>query len=139
MSQEESRGILPGHADFTLPEPPEPVKVNGRHPLPGFPEPPPAVPKRSEPADVWDERVARGLAFLRRRLAGTYEVDDFGYDPELAEGVFHPLLRLLYADWFRTELYGVEHVPASGPGLLVGNHSGTLALDALMLGTGVRE
>jgi hypothetical protein len=27
---------------------------------------------------VWDQRIARGLAFLRRRLAGAYEVDDFG-------------------------------------------------------------
>lgn len=89
--------------------------------------------------DIWDQRVASGLAFLRRRLAGAYEVDDFGFDPELTAAVFHPMLRVLYRDWFRTEVFGVENVPESGGGLVVGNHSGTLALDALMLTTALRD
>ncbi len=97
----------------------------------------PAVP--DHPADVWDERVASGLAFLRRRLAGAYEVDDFGYDAELSESVFLPLLRVLYRDWFRTEVFGVENVPDTGGGLIVGNHSGTLALDALMLSVALHD
>jgi 1-acyl-sn-glycerol-3-phosphate acyltransferase len=84
-------------------------------------------------ADVWDRRVAAGLAFLRRRLSGRYEVDEFGFDPELTEQIFHPILRLLYRDWFRTEVSGVENLPVNGPGLVVGNHSGTVALDALVL------
>jgi 1-acyl-sn-glycerol-3-phosphate acyltransferase len=88
---------------------------------------------------VWDRRVADGLAFLRRRLAGTYPVDDFGFDPELADAVFYPLLRVLYHDWFRTEVSGIEHVPDVGGGLIVGNHSGTFALDALMLTVAVRD
>ena len=33
------------------------------------------------PGDLWDRRVAAGLAFLRRRLSGQYEVDEFGFDP----------------------------------------------------------
>jgi 1-acyl-sn-glycerol-3-phosphate acyltransferase len=83
--------------------------------------------------DVWDRRVASSLAFLRRRLAGDYEVDDFGFDPELATTLFHPGLRVLQRDWFRTEITGAKHLPPEGGGLVVGNHSGTVALDALML------
>jgi len=86
-----------------------------------------------EVPDVWDQRVASSLAFLRRRLSGSYEVDEFGFDRELTEGVVHPMLRLLQRDWFRTEIFGAKHIPADGGGLIVGNHSGTVAMDAIML------
>ena len=89
--------------------------------------------------DIWDRRVAGALAFLRRRLTGEYEVDEFGFDPELTGGVFHPLLRPLYRDWFRVEARGIEHVPAKGAALIVANHSGTVALDALMLALAVHD
>ncbi|MFF5295670.1 lysophospholipid acyltransferase family protein [Paractinoplanes globisporus] len=146
MSQHEYRDMLPGHADFTLPKPAAPAKVNGRRPIPEVPQmnghpadsPEPAEEKKDQ-VDIWDQRVANGLAFLRRRLAGAYEVDDFGFDKELTDAVFHPLLRLLYHDWFRTEVYGVENVPADGGGLVVGNHSGTVALDALMLSVAIHD
>ena len=112
------------------PPPPDdrPAKRNGHHP---------AVEDR--PGDVWDQRVAAGLSFLRRRLAGDYRVDEFGFDPELTDKVFHPILRVLYREWFRTEVFGIEHLPDEGPGLVVGNHSGTVALDALMLGTALHD
>lgn len=97
----------------------------------------PAVADR--PGDHWDRKVAKGLAFLRRRFSGDYEVDEFGFDPDLTDGVFHPLVRLLYRDWFRTEVAGVEHLPEAGPGLVVGNHSGTVALDALVLATALHD
>ena len=97
----------------------------------------PAVPDK--PGDVWDRRVAGALSFLRRRLAGQYEVDEFGFDRELTEAVFQPALSRLFHDWFRTEVVGAQHVPAAGPALLVGNHSGTIALDALMLSVAVHE
>jgi len=88
---------------------------------------------------VWDRRVAAGLAFLRRRLTGQYEVDEFGFDVELTEHVFQPLLRLLYREWFRAEVFGVDHLPAKGAGLVVANHSGTIALDALVLAAVLRD
>lgn len=105
----------------------------------GQPAPPadPAVADR--PGDVWDRRVAGALAFLRRRLSGQYEVDEFGFDRELTEQVFQPALSRLFHDWFRTEVFGAERLPATGPALVVGNHSGTLALDALMLSVAVHE
>ncbi|NYT95495.1 acyltransferase family protein [Salinispora sp. H7-4] len=86
-----------------------------------------------QPGDHWDRKVASGLAFLRGRLAGDYEIDEFGFDPQLTSSVFHPLVRLLYRDWFRTEVTGLEQVPDVGAGLVVANHSGTVALDALIL------
>ncbi|WP_247673833.1 lysophospholipid acyltransferase family protein [Micromonospora sp. C51] len=79
------------------------------------------------------------MAFLRRRLAGDYEVDEFGFDRDLTSAVFHPPLRRLYRDWFRTEVTGLENVPTEGAGLIVGNHSGTVALDALMLSTALHH
>ncbi len=83
--------------------------------------------------DVWDARVAAALAFLRRRLTGQYEVDEFGFDPELNDNVLQPLLHPLYRDWFRVEVGGAKNVPLDGAGLVVANHSGTLPLDAAML------
>ena len=83
-------------------------------------------------AGSWDARVATGLSFLRRRLEGEYEVDEFGYDAELTDAVLMAPLRPLYSSWFRVEVRGVENVPSDGGALVVGNHSGTIALDALM-------
>ena len=103
------------------------------------PTEPVAEPAPADPVDVWDQRVARGLAFLRRRLAGAYQVDEFGFDRELTDTVFYPMLRVLYQDWFRTEVFGIENVPDTGGGLMVGNHSGTFALDAMMLSVALRD
>ncbi|GAA1599170.1 lysophospholipid acyltransferase family protein [Actinoplanes couchii] len=142
MSQDEYRGdMLPGHTDFQLPEPPPVQRVNGRRPIPEKPAAPePAAAEQPAPeVDVWDQRVADALAFLRRRLAGAYEVDEFGFDRELSEAFFHPVMKVLYRDWFRTEVFGIENVPSEGSGLVVGNHSGTIALDALMLTVALRD
>jgi 1-acyl-sn-glycerol-3-phosphate acyltransferase len=89
--------------------------------------------------DEFDAKVASGLAFIRRRLTGDYEVDDFGFDPDVTDHLVHPLLRLLYQNWFRTEVFDAYNIPASGPALVVANHSGTIALDALMLGLAIHD
>jgi 1-acyl-sn-glycerol-3-phosphate acyltransferase len=89
--------------------------------------------------DVWDERIAGALRFARERLTGDYDVDEFGFDRHLTEGMFLPLLRPFYKTWFRTEVEGVEHLPKEGPALVVANHSGTVALDALMLSVAVHD
>ena len=44
------------------------------------------------------------LAFLRRRLTGDYQVDEFGFDPELTDRVLLAPLRPLYENWFRIEV-----------------------------------
>jgi 1-acyl-sn-glycerol-3-phosphate acyltransferase len=91
-------------------------------------------------ASGWDREVATALEFLRRRLAGDYAIDDFGFDPELTETVVLPLLRPLYSRWFRTEVAGSDNIPSSGGALLVGNHAGGLwALDAAMVSVAVHD
>src|SRR5436190_21885169 len=81
----------------------------------------PPPPERPEP-DVWDRRVASALAFLRRRLTGDYEVDEFGFDKDLTDAVLHPMLRPLYRDWFRVTVRGIENLPDKGAALVVANH-----------------
>ena len=70
---------------------------------------------------------------LARRMSGDYEVDEFGFDAELTENITFRALRPLYKKWFNVEISGIDNVPSHGPALLVGNHSGTIALDALMV------
>ncbi len=91
------------------------------------------------PETGWKYNVAGSLAFLRRRLTGEYEIDEFGYDPDFTEHVLLPPLRLLYEKWFRVETVSIENVPATGGVLLVANHSGTVPVDALMMGLAVHD
>ncbi|MEV6056850.1 lysophospholipid acyltransferase family protein [Streptomyces sp. NPDC052107] len=86
-----------------------------------------------------ERRVAAGLAFLRRRLTGDYDVDDFGYDEELTDQVLMSLLRPVYEKYFRVEVKGIENIPAEGGALIVANHSGTLPLDGLMMQVAVHD
>jgi 1-acyl-sn-glycerol-3-phosphate acyltransferase len=79
-----------------------------------------------------DAGLAEWLDFLRRRLTGEYQVDDFGFDPELTDRVLLAPLRPLYDKWFRVETRGLDHIPDVGGALVVANHSGTIALDSVM-------
>ncbi|MGW6279061.1 lysophospholipid acyltransferase family protein [Kribbella sp. NPDC055071] len=79
-----------------------------------------------------ERRVAEWLAFLRRRMTGDYELDEFGYDSELTDQVLLPLLRPMVEKWFRVEVRGIENIPADGSALIVANHSGTMPLDGLV-------
>ena len=89
--------------------------------------------------DGWDRRAAKGFSFLRRRVTGEYEVDDFGYDAELTDEVLMSLVRPVYEKYFRVEVRGVENLPAEGGALVVANHSGTLPWDGLMLQVAVHD
>src|SRR2546426_2007815 len=84
------------------------------------------------PASGWERKAAAGLAFLRRRINGEYEVDEFGFDPDLNDNVLMNVLRPLYEKYFRVEVSGIENVPDTGGALIVANHSGTVPGDALM-------
>jgi 1-acyl-sn-glycerol-3-phosphate acyltransferase len=97
--------------------------------LDALPEPEP-TPDHELPE--WERKVAAALAFVRRRLTGDVEVDEFGFDPELTEHVLLAALRPLYEHYFRVEARGLENIPAEGGALVVANHSGTIPLDSVM-------
>ncbi|MFE2037265.1 lysophospholipid acyltransferase family protein [Streptomyces scopuliridis] len=112
---------------------PGPVRKPG--PLAPVPEPEP----EPAPAGGWERRLAGGLAFLRRRVTGEYDIDEFGYDKELTDQVLMSLIRPLYENYFRVEVKGIENIPSDGGALVVANHSGTLPLDGLMMQVAVRD
>jgi len=97
---------------------------------------PSAPPAAAGPA----ERAAGLLAYARRRAEGDYEVDAYGFDPDLTEHVLLPALRPLYRRWFRVEVNGIENVPLEGGALIVANHAGGLwPLDSLMTALAVHD
>ena len=79
----------------------------------------------------WRDRLAGLAGFARRRFAGDYAVDEFGFDAELNSAVLMPAALALYRNWFRVQLRGVGNVPATGRAMIVANHSGVLPLDAI--------
>jgi 1-acyl-sn-glycerol-3-phosphate acyltransferase len=90
------------------------------------------------PDDV-EKYLASMLSFLRRRLTGDYRVDEFGFDEDFTRNFDLPVLRPLYRSWFRVEVRGIENIPAQGGGLVVANHSGTVAMDSLMTQVAVHD
>lgn len=76
---------------------------------------------------------------VKDHLAGEYPVDDFGFDPEFTDKVLLQLVRPLYRHWFRVSVTGVESIPHSSGALVVANHSGTIALDAVMTQVAVHD
>ena len=67
-------------------------------------------------------------------------MDGFGFDPDLTDHVVVPPLREVYRRYFRTEVHGVENIPAEGGALLVANHAGGLwALDGVMTAVAVHD
>ena len=101
-------------------------------------EPPAGSPP--VPPSAWQRQLAIAVDFWRRRLTGEYEVDDFGFDPDLTENVLVPLLRPVYHTWFRTEVIGTHNLPREGGALLVANHAGGLwAIDGAMTAIAVHE
>jgi 1-acyl-sn-glycerol-3-phosphate acyltransferase len=43
------------------------------------------------------------------------------------------ILKYLYRYYFNVQVYGIENVPREGGGMLVGNHSGGMAVDGMMV------
>ncbi len=78
--------------------------------------------------DVWQD--------IRTVDAGQndYGYDPFGFEPEFLKYVA-PFAFWLYRHYFRVEVHGIENIPASGPFLLISNHTGQIPLDAMMIAT----
>jgi 1-acyl-sn-glycerol-3-phosphate acyltransferase len=93
-----------------------------------------------------------GLLDRLRQLRGSVPEDDldsrtealvirgneFGFDEfgmsraSLRKAV--PIVRWLYRHYFRAEAHGIEHIPPTGRAIFVGNHSGQLPFDGLVIG-----
>lgn len=86
----------------------------------------------------WESRVATLLATIRKRMSGDYEVDEFGFDPQITE-VLTAAIEPLAEKWFRLEVRGIENIPSEGGALLVANHSGTVPIDGLITGYAVKK
>ena len=79
---------------------------------------------------------------LRRHLPGLEperRLTDWGRSERLEGLLDRTLTDFYYRYWFRAEVEGIEHVPSTGGGLLVSNHSGALPPDATMIGKAIRE
>ncbi len=65
--------------------------------------------------------------------------NEFGYDPfgmsRDSIRTAATVARWLYRHYFRAEAFGIEHVPTTGPLILVANHSGQLPFDGLVIGS----
>ncbi|MBC7630829.1 lysophospholipid acyltransferase family protein [Aeromicrobium sp.] len=86
----------------------------------------------------WESRIAVLLATIRKRLSGDYEVDEFGFDPQITE-VMIAAIEPLAEKWFRLEVRGIENIPTEGGALLVANHSGTVPIDGMITGYAVKK
>ncbi len=87
----------------------------------------------------WQRQLAEVLAFIRRRVTGDYEVDEFGFDVEVTETFLLSALRPLAEKWFRVEVLGIDNIPTEGGALVVSNHSGTVPMDGLMTGLVIHD
>ncbi|MGV0713855.1 lysophospholipid acyltransferase family protein [Mycolicibacterium sp. XJ662] len=85
------------------------------------------------------KRIADVAEFIRKRMTGDYNVDEFGFDSHLNDALFLPLMRVFFKSWFRVEVSGIENLPISGPALVVANHAGVLPFDGLMASVAVHD
>ncbi len=74
--------------------------------------------------------------FLKRRITGEYETDEWGMDWEFAQAV-QPFFDFLYKMYWRIETDGVENIPEDGRALLVGDAAGQYPWIGAMVATAV--
>jgi 1-acyl-sn-glycerol-3-phosphate acyltransferase len=119
------------------------VEPDHRHPTPGIPAVDWIAGFTTAAIEVfgdnWEPRLASFLSFLRRRLTGDYDVDEYGFDAEITQRFFLSAIRPVAEKWFRVEVRGAENIPATGGALVVSNHSGTIPMDGLMTGLAVHD
>lgn len=86
------------------------------------------------------------MSFWRRAISPTVkarlgqldlEFSDYGLDPFGISrehlGAFYSFLELFYRYYFRVQVFGIQNVPATGPAILVSNHSGGVPADGGMI------
>jgi 1-acyl-sn-glycerol-3-phosphate acyltransferase len=134
------------------------VRAGGRHPA-LLPDPTGRAPAEQIAAAVRDmdqrrpagkpetgshgtdfaQRVGAVAEFVRQRITGDYRVDEFGFDPHFNAALVRPALKVFFTSWFRTEVSGIDNLPANGAALVVANHAGVLPFDGLMASVAVHD
>lgn len=79
------------------------------------------------------DEVNRMVDALPRDNVGSQGYDPWGLNMDTAKVGFQ-LVRWLYEDYFRVVARGLENVPTHGRLLIIGNHSGQLPMDGVMVG-----
>lgn len=74
--------------------------------------------------------------FLKRRITGEYETDEWGMDWEFAQAL-QPFMDFLYKIYWRVETLAVENIPEDGRVLLVGDAAGQYPWIGAMVTTAV--
>jgi 1-acyl-sn-glycerol-3-phosphate acyltransferase len=105
------------------------IEVNGTHSAEAI-----AVESAAELAGSRYYVEKWGRKGLRSRAE---EVDEFGLDRNF-EARLRPVLDFLYHRYFRIQTDDINNVPAEGRAVVVGNHSGSIPIDGLMLRTAFR-
>ncbi len=63
-----------------------------------------------------------------------YQKDDDKYGYSLRTLAHcEPFFQYCFEEYFKIQLTGIENIPSTGSGILVGNHSGMLPIDAVMM------
>ena len=94
--------------------------------------PEPVQPVEPSPAEL------RDLSALVSGGDPERQVDDWGRSERVYRAM-EPLLNFYYRYWFRVEVEGVEHVPATGGALFASNHSGAMPPDGPMIVHAIRH
>jgi 1-acyl-sn-glycerol-3-phosphate acyltransferase len=67
------------------------------------------------------------------------QVTDWGRSERVESFFDKTLYEFLYHYWFRVEVEGIEHVPATGGALVVSNHAGAMPPDAPMIAKAIQS
>lgn len=78
-----------------------------------------------------EEQIERIDEYLDTKFANG-AIDEFGMDPDALRGSL-PFALAVYKKYFRVILNGIENIPADGPALIIGNHSGQIPMDGMMI------
>src|SRR3954454_752795 len=145
----------PGRGDAPAPLERRRLRRGGRHLRAGLARA--RTPARARPR----RRPARGMSIERATHAGDDDalarttdddlrallpaieadrtLDDWGRSERIEGLIDRTVYEFFYRLWFRCEVEGVEHVPASGGALVVSNHAGALPPDAAMIAKAIKE
>lgn len=124
------------------------LERNIRHFTPGVLESLQQKMRSSVSSDLFDVDTWKGIwyvvnysleeqgSFLKRRVSGEYETDEWGFDPDLFQAI-EPFFTFMYKTYWRVQTSGMENIPQEGRAMLVSNHSGQLPWDGAMVGAAV--